>query len=92
MNPVLRPSDLRDGTPSYKEYMYSRNNRYQTPDAAQKNKPVAPSNVLHWFNAPPGMDENRIIEIFTKLGRFFQKCKMFAKKCKHILIARFFFL
>ena len=80
---MSRPGELKDGTPSYKDYTTSRNNRYQNPDSAQKNKPVAPANVLHWFNAPPGIDEQRVVDIFTKLGaKPPSKCKLFPKKCK----------
>ena len=82
LNPVNRASELKDGTPSYKDYTTSRNNRFQTPDAAQKNKPVAPSNVLHWFNAPPDMNEQKISDIFAKSGaKVPNKVKIFPKKC-----------
>ena len=83
LNPVNRPGELKDGTPSYRDYTTSRNNRFQTPDAAQKNKPVAPANVLHWFNAPPGMDEQKIVDIFVGSGaKAPNKVKIFPKKCK----------
>ena len=74
---------MPDGTPSYKDYMGCRSNRYQTQEAAQKNKPVAPANVLHWFNAPPGMEEDQIVDIFTNCGaKTPTKIKIFPKKCK----------
>jgi heterogeneous nuclear ribonucleoprotein L len=80
---VNRPSDLKDGTPSYKDYSLCRNNRFQTPEAALKNKPLAPANVLHWFNAPPDADVQGIIDIFVKLGaKPPAKCRIFPKKRK----------
>lgn len=34
---VPNPYELPDGTPSFKDYMGSRNNRYANPEAASKN-------------------------------------------------------
>lgn len=61
--PVAKPAPLSDETPSYKDYTNSRANRYQTPDAAKRNNPVPPSNVLHWFNAPPGYEQDQILDV-----------------------------
>ncbi len=89
LHPVHKPKDLLDGTSSYKDYTKSRNNRYSTPEVAQKNnilfiltifdrdwpkkklfpwlfpflQPIAPSNVLHFFNAPPGLTEQQIADV-----------------------------
>ena len=83
LNPVNRPSDLKDGTPSYRDYTTCRNNRFQTPEAAQKNKPLAPANVLHWFNAPPDTNVQGVIDIFVKQGaKAPSKCRIFPKKGK----------
>jgi len=67
LQPVTKPIDLKDGSTSYKEYIANRNNRYQTAEAAQKNKPLAPSNILYWYNAPPGTTEQQIYEIFSNV-------------------------
>jgi heterogeneous nuclear ribonucleoprotein L len=81
LNPVSRPGELKDGTPSYRDYTNSRNNRFQSTDAAQRNKPVAPANVLHWFNGPPGMDEQKVIDIFVGSGaKPPNKVKIFLKR------------
>ncbi|KAK6182268.1 hypothetical protein SNE40_009988 [Patella caerulea] len=65
---VRAPHELPDGTPSFKDFMGSRNNRFTNPEAAQKNRIHGPSKVLHYFNAPPGLEEEQICEIFTKHG------------------------
>jgi hypothetical protein len=62
---VSKPGELPDRTPSYKEFNLNRSNRYQTIEAAQKNKPIAPTNVLYWFNTPPGFDEDQLIDVIT---------------------------
>lgn len=81
LQPVLKPVNLKDETSSYKEYMTSRNNRYQTIEAAQKNKPLAPSNVLYWYNAPPGIVEDQILNVFETAGAPLpSKVKIFPKK------------
>ena len=49
---VTKPYDLPDGTPSFKDFMGSRNNRFNTPEAAQKNRIQPPAKVLHYFNVP----------------------------------------
>ena len=63
LKPVSKPTQLIDGTPTFKDYCTSRHNRYQTLEAAQKNKPLPPANVLHWYNAPPGITENDIADV-----------------------------
>lgn len=81
LQPVTKPINLKDDTTSYKEYMTCRNNRYQTVEAAQKNKPLPPSNVLYWYNAPPGVSEENIIDIFESCGALAPaKVKIFPKK------------
>lgn len=81
LQPVAKPINLKDETTSYKEYMNCRNNRYQTPEAASKNKPLPPSNVLYWYNAPPGVAEEQIVDIFEGAGAMLPaKVKIFPKK------------
>ena len=48
---------------SFRDYSKSRNQRYSSPEAAAKNRIVAPVNALHWFNAPPDMTEEGIAEV-----------------------------
>jgi heterogeneous nuclear ribonucleoprotein L len=81
LQPVNNPVNLKDDTCSYKEYMQNRNNRYQSAEAAQKNKPLPPSNVLYWYNAPPGITEEQIMDVFVSAGAILPtKVKIFPKK------------
>ena len=63
-----RPFPLENGEPSYIEFDRNRNNRYLTTDQAIKNRPVAPTNVLYYFNTPPNMTEIDIVRFFEDLG------------------------
>jgi len=78
---VHNPHELSDGTTSYKDYMGNRNNRFTNPEAAQKNRIQSPSSSLHFFNAPPGIEEAQINELFeTAIGKIPIKMKMFPSK------------
>ncbi|CAF1475663.1 unnamed protein product [Adineta steineri] len=68
IQPLNRPFPLENGDASYMEYDTSRNNRYLTSDQAVKNRPVAPSHVLYYFNTPPHMAEIDIVRLFEDLG------------------------
>ena len=63
-----RPFPLENGEPSYVEFDTNRNNRYLTSEQANKNRPVAPSHVLYYFNTPPNMTEIDIVRFFEDLG------------------------
>ncbi|XP_074662856.1 heterogeneous nuclear ribonucleoprotein L-like isoform X3 [Tubulanus polymorphus] len=65
---VPNPHDLPDGTPSFKDYMGNRNNRFTNPESAQKNRIQPPAKVLHYFNAPPNMSETEISDLFENKG------------------------
>ena len=67
-DPPGPPAQLDDGTPSIKDYNESRLNRFSTPEFASKNKLVAPTRTLHFFNCPPSFDERLIGEIFRQWG------------------------
>jgi len=64
LNDVQQPHDLPDSTPSFKDYMGNRNNRFTNPDAAGKNRIQPPSRVLHFFNTPFGVDEEEMKKLF----------------------------
>ncbi|CAF3433346.1 unnamed protein product [Rotaria sp. Silwood1] len=68
IQPMNRPFPLENGEPSYMEFDNNRNNRYLTSDQAVKNRPVAPSHVLYYFNTPPNMLEVDIVRFFEDLG------------------------
>ncbi|XP_072316057.1 heterogeneous nuclear ribonucleoprotein L-like isoform X1 [Eucyclogobius newberryi] len=55
--------DLEDGTSSYKDFHGTRNNRFTSPEQAAKNRIQHPTNVLHFFNAPPDVT----VEVFTQM-------------------------
>lgn len=42
---VQQPYDLPDGTPSFKDYMGNKNNRFINPEMASKNRIQPPSKV-----------------------------------------------
>jgi len=66
LNDVQQPFDLSDGSPSFKDFMGNRNNRFTNPEAASKNRISPPTKVLHFFNTPHGMTEDEIIQIFKQ--------------------------
>ena len=68
IQPMNRPFPLENGEPSYVEFDTNRNNRYLTNEQAAKNRPVAPSHVLYYFNTPPNMTEIDIVRFFEDVG------------------------
>lgn len=83
LNDVQQPFDLPDGTPSFKDFMGNRNNRFTNPEAASKNRISPPSKVLHFFNAPHGMTEDDVTNIFKQQGAPIPQVKFFTSKSKH---------
>ncbi|UYV74982.1 HNRNPLL [Cordylochernes scorpioides] len=68
LNDVMQPYELPDGSPSFKDYMGNRNNRFTNPEAASKNRIQAPSKVLHFFNTPPAITEDEMKKHFENEG------------------------
>ncbi|XP_054718139.1 LOW QUALITY PROTEIN: heterogeneous nuclear ribonucleoprotein L-like [Uloborus diversus] len=66
LNDVQQPFTLPDGSPSFKDYMGNRNNRFTNPEAASKNRILPPSKMLHFFNAPFGISEDQIKQVFEE--------------------------
>jgi len=66
LNDVQQPYDLPDATPSFKDYMGNRNNRFTNPDSAGKNRIQPPSRVLHFFNTPFGIKDDEMKKIFEE--------------------------
>lgn len=64
LNDVQQPFTLPDGTPSFKDFVGSRNNRFSNPEAASKNRILPPSKMLHFFNAPFNIPEDQMKKIF----------------------------
>lgn len=65
---VNSPFELSDGTPSYKDFSSSRNNRYSNPTMAAKNRVFPPSRTLHFWNVPPSYTEDDILHLFERFA------------------------
>lgn len=48
----------------YRDYTNSRNQRYTTPELAARNRIVKPTHVLHWYNAPVTMTEEKLKDVY----------------------------
>jgi heterogeneous nuclear ribonucleoprotein L len=59
---------LADGSPCWKDFSQSRNNRFLTPESTSKNRIVAPAKVLHYYNGPPDSTDETLRELFEKVG------------------------
>jgi heterogeneous nuclear ribonucleoprotein L len=59
---------LADGTPCWKDFSQSRNNRFLTAEGTSKNRIVAPAKILHFYNGPPDSTDESIRELFDKVG------------------------
>lgn len=83
LNDVQQPFTLPDGSPSFKDYMGNRNNRFTNPEAASKNRILPPSKMLHFFNAPFGITEDQMKKVFEdKEVRSPSVVKLFQSKNK----------
>ncbi|CAG0921715.1 unnamed protein product [Notodromas monacha] len=63
-----RPFDLNDGSKSFVNFENSRNNRFTSPEQASKNRLVAPTKTLHFYNSPPHMSDDEVKKIFSDAG------------------------
>lgn len=66
LSDVQAPYDLPDGTPSYKDFMGNKNNRFINPEQAAKNRIQPPSKILHFFNTPPNISDAAMREVFME--------------------------
>ncbi|XP_065160499.1 heterogeneous nuclear ribonucleoprotein L isoform X2 [Atheta coriaria] len=64
LSEVTNPYPLPDKSPSYKEYITNKNNRFMNPAMASKNRIQPPSKILHFFNTPPQVTEEELIQVF----------------------------
>jgi heterogeneous nuclear ribonucleoprotein L len=65
---VPNPHDLKDGSPSFKDFMGNRNNRFTNPEAAAKNRIQPPTKCLYYFNAPAKIEEEELKNVFVDAG------------------------
>lgn len=63
---IGNPHLLPDGSLAYQNYTGSKNNRYNGPDAVNKNRAQPPSAVHYFFNAPPNVSESTILNAFAE--------------------------
>eukprot|EP00117_Sycon_ciliatum_P036218 scpid69652/ scgid27300/ Heterogeneous nuclear ribonucleoprotein L len=74
-------AQLTDGTPAVIDYASSRNNRFMSANQSRKNLMIPPTQVLHFFNAPPVITEDGLKTIFkTSLIRLPLLITVFDKK------------
>lgn len=66
LHDVIQPFTLPDGSPSFKDFMDNKNNRFKNPELASKNRILPPSQVLHFFNAPFGVCEDELMHLFRQ--------------------------
>lgn len=66
LSEVTNPYPLPDKSPSYKEYITNKNNRFLNPAMASKNRIQPPSKILHFFNTPPRVTEKELIKVFKE--------------------------
>ncbi|CAG9824200.1 unnamed protein product [Phaedon cochleariae] len=64
LSEVTNPYPLPDKSPSYKLYVNNKNNRFMNPAMASKNRIQPPSKILHFFNTPPQVTEEELIQVF----------------------------
>lgn len=57
------PGQLKDGTPTYKDYAECRSNRFLTPEQAGKNRLNSPSTHVYIFNMPTDVTEEQLNKV-----------------------------
>jgi len=61
---IRKPHELLDGTDSFESFFRDRNNRFDTPERAAKNRVMPPTNVLHFYNTPL-LSEDQMADLFV---------------------------
>ncbi|XP_063543498.1 heterogeneous nuclear ribonucleoprotein L isoform X2 [Cydia strobilella] len=68
LSEVMNPYPLPDKSPSFKDYVGNKNNRFLTPASIHKNRIQPPSKVLHFFNTPPDVSDDQLLQVFKDYG------------------------
>ncbi|CAH0718383.1 unnamed protein product, partial [Brenthis ino] len=68
LSEVMNPYPLPDKSPSFKDYVGNKNNRFLTPASIHKNRIQPPSKVLHFFNTPPDVTDEQLLQVFQDYG------------------------
>ncbi|KAF4519160.1 hypothetical protein B566_EDAN008223 [Ephemera danica] len=88
LSDVQHPYQLPDGSPSFKDFMGNKNNRFINPAMASKNRIQPPSKILHFFNTPPSLTEELMKDVFENAGVGTPKTiKLFPSKSKYKKLA-----
>jgi len=61
---IRKPHELPDGTDSFESFFRDRNNRFDTPERAAKNRVMPPTRVLHFYNTPH-LSEDQMGDLFV---------------------------
>ena len=61
---IRNPYDLPNGHKSFENFFLDRNNRFNTPQQAAKNRLTPPTKTLHFYNVPK-MDDDSMMDIFS---------------------------
>ena len=62
---IRNPYQLPGGAKSFENFIGDKNNRFNTPSQAAKNRMIPPSNILHFYNVPK-MEDDAMMDIFTE--------------------------
>ncbi|XP_013184718.1 heterogeneous nuclear ribonucleoprotein L [Amyelois transitella] len=68
LSEVMNPYPLPDKSPSFKDYVGNKNNRFLTPASIHKNRIQPPCKVLHFFNTPPDVSDEQLLSVFKDYG------------------------
>eukprot|EP00092_Neocalanus_flemingeri_P003134 GFUD01003351.1.p1 GENE.GFUD01003351.1~~GFUD01003351.1.p1 ORF type:complete len:159 (+),score=47.48 GFUD01003351.1:40-477(+) len=63
---IRNPYELPDGEKSFENFIGDKNNRFNSPKQAAKNRRTPPSKTLHFYNVPK-MDDDSLMDIFTEM-------------------------
>merc|ERR1719427_549982 len=61
---IRKPHEMPDGTDSFESFYRDRNNRFDTPERAAKNRVMAPTSALHFYNTPV-LSEEQMVDLFV---------------------------
>lgn len=60
---IRSPYDLPSGDKSFENFIGDRNNRFNSPHQASKNRLLPPNKILHFYNVPK-MEDDAMMDIF----------------------------
>lgn len=64
---VRNPHELPDGTMNFADFSRDRNNRFDTAERAAKNRIIAPTKIIHFYNVPK-MEDHEMEELYSSRG------------------------